>query len=78
MKIRISVFGPVKNPFGKGELELKVNKGSTVHALLTGQFKYSDADIHHLVLTLNSKRIDPSAALSEGDHLNLFLPVGGG
>lgn len=78
MKIKISLLGPLKNPFNKKEFELEVNNDISIKKLLSDKFNYNESEMSFLVFILNDKQADINTELNNGDRLKVFLPLGGG
>ena len=60
----------------KGRLEVDIESGSTVEALI--KYLEIDLDPDYLLLAVNGRVADLDQVLCESDHVNLMLPISGG
>lgn len=78
IKIKLSLYGPLKNPYGKTELEFDYESGKCFEEFLRDKFNYTEADISFFVLMANGEHVNSNYEIQNSDHLKIFLPVGGG
>ncbi len=77
MIVTVTFNGPMKRPWPDITREIHLDPELTVEDLLA-TWDYSDSDMDFLKITVNGKKADKFAPLTDGDQLALFLVVGGG
>lgn len=77
MKIKVEMFGGLKNPYGKNKFELEVEDSITVDKLLT-KLKFSKQHKKFLNCSVNNKIVDFNYKLKHNDKVMILMPIGGG
>ncbi len=78
MRVRLSVFGPLRAPRGVRDGVIELADGASVGDALAQQFHLTAAECAHLILQINQQSAGVASCLHDGDELTVFLPVGGG
>jgi len=78
MTIFLSICGPLRRPPALRDGPCSCPDGIRIADLLLSAFGLSPADCRHLIIHLNHTPASLHHILHDGDHLLLFLPVGGG
>src|SRR5690348_6901345 len=81
MRVRVLLFGVLKDMFQRGEESLELNSGATVSDLLE-HYRSANPEkakfFHSLALAVNQQYAAPAQQLHEGDEIALLPPVSGG
>jgi MoaE-MoaD fusion protein len=81
MRVRVLLFGILKDTFQRSEELLDLPSGATVSVLLDHYRQRApekDTFFHSLALAVNQQYASPKDALHEGDEVALLPPVSGG
>jgi MoaE-MoaD fusion protein len=81
MRVRVLLFGQLKDILGRREDSLELEPGSTLSAVsahYAKQFPQFETMAGFIACSVNQEYADPSAVLSEGDEVGLLPPVSGG
>lgn len=74
----LSLFGPIRRPSNVREGLHSIPTGTTIADFLASYLHLSPDETRHLVIHVNNTPANLSHTIRDGDHLSLFLPVGGG
>ncbi|MHA1972310.1 MAG: MoaD/ThiS family protein [Candidatus Hodarchaeales archaeon] len=77
--VTIELVATLKNPFPskKRKEEVTLEKSITITELMT-HIGFSHNDIEHLVLIVNGVRVKNDYLVTNGDHIFVTMPIGGG
>ena len=81
MRVRVLLFGVLKDIFGRGEEALELSSGATTADLLDHYRQLAPAQgnlFQSLALAVNQQYAPSSQALHEGDEVAILPPVSGG
>lgn len=81
MRVRVLLFGVLKDIFERSEDALELSAGSTAGDLLEHYQKLAPAKasiFHSVALAVNQQYASPAESLHEGDEIALLPPVSGG
>ncbi|MCX7847979.1 MAG: MoaD/ThiS family protein [bacterium] len=78
ISFHLSTYGPIRRPPHLHDGLHTVPEGTTVADFLSAYFLLTPAELPSLVIHVNNSPANLSYTLHNGDHLTLFLPVGGG
>jgi MoaE-MoaD fusion protein len=81
MRVRVLLFGQLKDIMGRGEDSLDLEPGSrlsAVTAYYAKRFPQFETLAQSIACSVNHEYADPSAPLREGDEVGLLPPVSGG
>jgi len=77
--IHLNFHGPLRNPFGAGEVTLAAADDiATIGDLLRVYVRLTPAEARHIIVLRNDTEVRQEEAPHDGDTLTLLLPVGGG
>lgn len=86
MKIKVKVYGPVKDAIGRNSLEVEIPAGGVIKDLLTRiisdypgvAYKNSEGITASHIFLRCSHIVEPDQILTEGDEINIFPYIEGG
>jgi molybdopterin synthase sulfur carrier subunit len=80
IKFKVLLFGITRDLAGKSQLEIELEEGSNVSALLEklGDDFTQLSDLKSLLIAVNNEYAKPDYILKENDEIALIPPVSGG
>lgn len=81
MKIKVKLFGSVRQMVGRSNLELELPAGATVadlQARLQAEFPQLHLESGRVLIAVNLRYARPDRVLRDEDEVALIPPVGGG
>ena len=80
IKFKVLLFGITRDLAGKSQLEIELEEGSNVSALLEklGDDFTQLSEIKSLMIAVNNEYAKPDHILKENDEIALIPPVSGG
>lgn len=77
MRVKIEMFGGLKNPHGKNRFTEELEDSATVMDLLK-KIGYKKSETRFLLVYRKKKKIDLEDSLKDGDSIKILVPFGGG
>jgi molybdopterin synthase sulfur carrier subunit len=76
-RAEIVFYGPLRALLDKERVEVEASEGRSIRKVLLGLGIPAEQLLYTMAL-VNSKRVDLDTAISPGDRIDVFQPVGGG
>lgn len=77
VRVEIRIKGMLKRPFGKAQMAMSCNEGTTISAVLH-DLQYREDHTRYITTSVNNNLRKHNYVLKDGDELTLYMVIAGG